>query len=1471
MNMLTCWMNKRVMGQGGDMLPVLRRRALWMLLAGLAFASSCTQTVLVNTPRDEGDEPGECDDGVDNNLDGLVDCADEGCATADVCIDDDHDGWSDGGGDCDDNDSNTFPGADEVCDDKDNDCDGSVDEGFDTDEDGFTTCQGDCDDTDSGIFPGAEETCDGRDNDCDRETDEGFDGDGDGVTVCGGDCDDSDPDVHPGVVEACDGLDNDCDDLVDESFDQDGDGVVSCAGDCDDQDPATYPGAVEQCDGADNDCDGAADETTNDQDGDGFAAGPGGQPGTACRAVDGRWALVFSRGDCDDTDAAVHPGAVDAVGGVDADCGGTDGADPHVGFGPDSAPSIQAAIDAATDGQTIWVGPGTYLEHDVTFEGKPVVVASTHGPGSTILSAQWKGRVLVFDTGEAADTVLDGFTIRDGQGDYGGGAYFDDSSPTIRNCAISDNSAVRGAGVYVNLGSPTFRNVVFTGNEAEEDGGAAKLFSASPAFTNVTIVYNLAHLTGGGLSMYGASPAITNSIIAENWHQDLVVSGGSSPEIRYSVIHNDIGSAHDLETLDETVLEVSPAFLRSSNDRDSSNDDFHLPPGTSLIDAGDPDLTDPDGSRSDIGAYGGPEADFSYYSDTDGDGMYDGWELAHGLDPTVEDPDGDPDADGATNLVEFLGGSLPDDPDTDGDGEGDGIEYAQGSSPLDWYDRPGGGAPVAAQVPGDFGAVQDAIDAIRAGGTVVVSRTTVEESLIIGGKQVVLRPAEADTEPILSASGGTALTVLGGVLDLDRFIVEGGYSEGRGGGVTLIGAVATITNTTVRDNIAEYGGGLYCYQSDVVLEDIAVTANSAGFGGAFEAVESVVAVTSSTFQDNTASAFGGGLSLRASGISLQDVAVEQNRVVVPEGSAWSSPKAGGIYAYQTTLTATNLHVAGNDTEGEGGGLYLEDVDASLAGGDISSNDATSRGGGLYLYETTLELSNLAIGGNTSGDDGGGMAVVRGSVSTDTVAIADNTAADRGGGAYFYQHDLLAMTGGTVEGNQAGTDGGGLALDSAGETALASVALSSNEAAGDGGGLFLYGPGASTAFSDIEAENNIAGRDGGGLFLSYCVTSPPAIVRPSVSSNSASRNGGGVFITLYSSVDITDGTFDGNAAAGNGGAVGLEDHATVVFETTTVSGNTAGDDGGGLWASGASLTLSMVTLSSNDAGGDGGAICASSARALILDDVGMESNSAVGAGGGGHLSSSPDMVWENVSIEGNQADRGGGLSLEGAGTALEARNLDLEGNVAGTTGGGLVLADGSLDLAGGVFAGNSGPNGGAVSLESGTATWTNVVAVGNVANSGAAVLVWDAALAVVNGIAAYNEPANLIRVGAEAVTLQYSLFYNPDGSGVVGVVLDATNLQTEPAFLDYSSEGLPVDLHLSLASPAVNSGDPTVQDEDGSRSDLGMFGGSSGAAWDRDRDGFPDYFWPGSIHDGPPGLDPGDYDCDDLDREVYLCP
>ena len=165
------------------------------------------------------------------------------CVVGDGAIDSDGDGVLDND-DCQPLDATTFPGAPQICDGQNNDCDDPSYPAVpaneaDADGDQVLICEGDCDDSNANTFPGAPEVCDGFANDCLAPTYPNLTGievddDGDGFSECAGDCDDTMSSIGPGEPEICDGLDNNCDGFTDsfDGVDTDADGIPDFCDNC---------------------------------------------------------------------------------------------------------------------------------------------------------------------------------------------------------------------------------------------------------------------------------------------------------------------------------------------------------------------------------------------------------------------------------------------------------------------------------------------------------------------------------------------------------------------------------------------------------------------------------------------------------------------------------------------------------------------------------------------------------------------------------------------------------------------------------------------------------------------------------------------------------------------------------------------------------------------------------------------------------------------------------------------------------------------------------------------------------------------------------------------------------------------------------------------------------------------------------------------------------------------------------------
>ncbi len=189
---------------------------------------------------------------------------------------------------------------------------------------------------------------------------------------------------------------------------------------------------------------------------------------------------------------------------------------------------IQTAIKAASPGDIILVSDGTYVEN-INFLGKAVTVQSVNGPERTTINGNGRGSVIVFASYEGVESVLDGFTVTNGSGtvkesdSYGGGIYCYNSSPTIKNCLITRNSATYfGGGIYAYYSSPTIEGCTIYKNRAVGAnnlgfGGGLYFAYSSPNIVRSIISGNTAISSGGGIACGGNSfPLIIDCYINNN-------------------------------------------------------------------------------------------------------------------------------------------------------------------------------------------------------------------------------------------------------------------------------------------------------------------------------------------------------------------------------------------------------------------------------------------------------------------------------------------------------------------------------------------------------------------------------------------------------------------------------------------------------------------------------------------------------------------------------------------------------------------------------------------------------------------------------------------------------------------------------------------------------------------------------------------------------------------------------------------
>ena len=706
------------------------------------------------------------------------------------------------------------------------------------------------------------------------------------------------------------------------------------------------------------------------------------------------------------------------------------GAEPNC-VGPNGPKAtIQAAINAASGGDTVMVLPGTYTgvgNRDIDFGGKAITVQGSdpNNPevvAATIIDCQSSGRGFIFDSSETSSSVLSGLTITNGIATYGGGIYCYWSSPTVIKCRIVDNHADDGGGGICLEGrtlahfSPTVSHCIVEGNTATIRGGGIFCKAIRDGvIEHCTIVNNNSDDGGGGFVSIFYNQTISHCIVWGNTAEyDPQIGGSSTAE--YCDVEGGFSGAGNID--------ADPVFV------DEAGGDYHLSPDSPCINAGDPSFsagagqTDIDGDvrivngRVDIGAdefyssevligvsarvmefhtdEGGPnpgEETLSIFNS--GSGVF-GWTLSEGcgwleVEPTNGTCISGGDPCEVTVSVEVSGLEV-------GLHEGEimvtSAEAANSPRIIKIYLSYG---MELRNVPEEYNTIQAAINASSDNDVIMVAEGTYtgegNRDLDFGGRAITVRSIDPYDPEVVAA------TIIDGESDYDEchdglcernrgfYFHNGEGEDSKVSGFTIANFCAPDVDYGSGGGPMPAGGGILCEYSSPTISYCIIThnwADQAGVGGigggGIHCQGGNPTITYCTISYNVAYVGGGGIDCGSATIS--------QCTITDNYSGWS---AGGIDCSSSTNitnstisnnrgwcggiggspTISNCTITGNKADYFGGGIYGS---GSINNCIITDNVVqTGYGGGVYGTDTSLHIINSIIIGNSahSGDDGFG--------------------------------------------------------------------------------------------------------------------------------------------------------------------------------------------------------------------------------------------------------------------------------------------------------------------------------------------------------------------------------------------------------------------------------------------------------------------------------------------------------------------
>lgn len=620
--------------------------------------------------------------------------------------------------------------------------------------------------------------------------------------------------------------------------------------------------------------------------------------------------------------------------------------------------TIQAAINAAANGDTVLVMPGTYLE-TIDLDGKAITLTGAAGPNTTTIDGNGDGPVVLCNSLEGPNTIIQGFTIRNGYVDGdGGGLLIALASPTVNNCIIRDNVATDwGGGMYSINASPTISNCMFFNNEGFLGGGAFTRFG-QPQFISCDFTGNEASLWGGGLLLdHCAGASLSDCDFSTN---DAPVGGGVMGNYGEAAFENcdfadnlagASGGGAYLVSMDQASFDGCE-FIANDVAPDLNGDTVGgamtiVDCAATLNQCSFTTNTAIDGG----GAIMGKNADGSTFSActfTNNVNFGNGGSAIH-FDATTASLVG---CTFTNNNAQQFGGALHV------------VELSNITATLcGFHDN---------RALGPFGA----------GAAIVVSYSSVTAGLctLIGNQ------AGAGGGAVYSVNSHP--TTLNGCVFTNNSAVN---ANSMGGAVRAWHSDLTMSGCTLSNNNAPRGGAVFAGEScEATLANCTFNDNSAtGHGGALFAEPESLAILVSDFQNNSSGAAGGAMFVQgpAAVCTLDNV----------EFTANSAATGGGALTTGSETTVISCGFAGNSAHDAAGLAVMGPFGvARVVGSRFDANNATQAGSaamvGAFSPGGELHMLNCIVSKNTCGFGGGALheTALGGFMHIANCAIVDNS-------------------------------------------------------------------------------------------------------------------------------------------------------------------------------------------------------------------------------------------------------------------------------------------------------------------------------------------------------------------------------------------------------------------------------------------------------------------------------------------------